>query len=83
MDSHWRRLVSNTKTALHQNEAKAAKAIKEVKVHCTTAIQDAEAMCRVTIREVETTCVGHTCTLQQSLGESMQDLECKALEKKG
>ena len=40
-------------------------------------------MCAVTIRETETACVGHTCTLQQSLVESMQDLECEAIEKEG
>ena len=79
MDSCQRRLVSNTKTALHQNEAKSTKAMKEAKAHCTTVIWDAEAMCAVTSREEETTCAGHAHTLQQSLGESIQDLECKAI----
>ena len=83
MDSHQRRLVSNTKTALHQSKAKATEAIKEAKAHCAAVIQDAEATHAVAIREVEITCAGHTCTLQQSLGESMQDLECKAIEKEG
>ena len=83
MDSHQRSLVSNTKTALHQNEVKATEAIKEVKAHCTAMIWDAEAMCAITIREAETTCVGHAHTLQQSLGESMLDLEHEAIEKEG
>ena len=34
MDSCQRRLVSNTKTTLHLNEAKTAVAIKEAKAHC-------------------------------------------------
>ena len=43
MDSHQRRLVSNTKTAMHQNEAKTAMAIKEAKACCTATIREAEA----------------------------------------
>ena len=70
MDSHQRRLVSNTKSTLHQNEAMTAATIKEAKAHCTA-----------TIREAEATSAGHTHTLQQSLGGSMQDLECEAIEK--
>ena len=94
MDSCWRRLVFNTKTTLHQNEVNATEDIKEVKIHCTAmiwdveaihvaAILDAEAACAVTIREAETDCTHHAHTLQQSLGESMQDLECKAIEEEG
>ena len=56
MDSCQRRLVSNTRTALHQNEARAAEAIKEEKAHCTAMIWDAEATCTVAIREAETAC---------------------------
>ena len=70
MDSCQRRLVSNTKTTLHQNETKTAIAINEEKAHCAA-----------TIREAEATSVDHACTLQQSLGESMQDLEHEAIEK--
>ena len=72
MDSHQRRLVSNTKTALYQNEAKTAVAIKEAKAHCAA-----------TIREAEAAEVDHAHTLQQSLRESMQDLECEVIEKEG
>ena len=64
IDSHWRRLVSNTKTALHQTEAKAAEAIMEAKDLCTAVIQDAEDTCAAAIREAETACADHTCTLQ-------------------
>ena len=45
-------------------------AIKEVKAHYTA-----------TIREAEAAGVEYAHTLQQSLGESMQDLECEAIEK--
>ena len=83
MGSHQRRLVSNTETTLHQNEAKAAKAIKEAKAQCAAMIWDAEATCTVIIREAETACVGHTHILQQSHGESMQDLEHEAIDKEG
>ena len=83
MDSCQRRLVSETKTALHQNEDKAAEAIKESKAHCAATIWDAEAMYTVTIREAETACVGHTHSLQQSLSESIQDLEHEAIDKEG
>ena len=83
MESCQRRLVSNTKTALHQNEAKTAEAIKEAKAHCTAMIWDAEATCTVAIREVETTCVNYAHTLQQSLSENMQDLEHEAIKKEG
>ena len=79
MDSHQRRLVSTMETALHQNEVKAAKAIKEAKALCTATIQNAEATCTAAIREVKTIYAGHACTLQQSLSESMQDLEHKAM----
>ena len=72
LDTQCRRLVSNTKTA-----------IKESKTLCTTAIWDTEATCAPTIREAETACTDHTHTLQQSLEESMQDLECKAIKKEG
>ena len=37
----------------------------------------------VAIREVETTCANHAYTLQQFLGESMQELEHEAIEKEG
>ena len=40
-------------------------------------------MCAVAIRWAETACADHANTLQQSLGESMQDLEQKAIEKEG
>ena len=46
-------------------------------------IWDAEAKCAATIREAETACMDHTHTLQWSLDESMEDLECKAIEKEG
>ena len=70
MGSDQRRLVSNTKTTLHQYEAKTVTVIKEVKAHCAAAIREAEAAS-----------VDHTHTLQQSLGESMQDLEHDTIEK--
>ena len=72
MDSHQRRLVSHTQTV-----------IKEAKALYVAMIPYAEAKCAATIWEVETTCADHTHTLQWSLDESMQDLECKAIEKEG
>ena len=54
-----------------------------MKAHCTAMIWDAEATCTVAIMEAEMVYMGHTHTLQQSLGESMQDLQCKATEKEG
>ena len=44
-----------TQTALHQKEAKASKAVKEVKAHCEASICEAEALYVAAIREVETT----------------------------
>ena len=73
IDSHQRRLVSNTKTA-----------IKEAKALCTAAI--CHLGCRGYVHschEGETACTDNAHTLQQSLDESMPDLECKAIEKEG
>ena len=67
-------------TAFCQNEAQTAKAIKEVRACCVTAIWDAEATCTAAIREVETACAEHTCILQQSHGECMQEMEREAIE---
>ena len=72
MDSQCRSLVSNTKTT-----------IKEAKVLCTVVIWDAETKCTAAIREAETICTDHTHTLQWSLDESMEDLECETIEKEG
>ena len=72
---------STTETALHQNEPKATKAIKEAKGFCAAMIQDAEATCVAAIREAGNTCVGHAHTSQRSLSKSKQDLECEAMEK--
>ena len=83
MDSDQRRLVSNTETALHQNEGKTAKAIKEAKACCTATILDTEAMSAAAIREAETACADHAHTLEQSHRESMQDIVCEAIEKEG
>ena len=57
---------------MHQNEAKTAMVIKEVKACCTA-----------TIREAEAASADHAHTSQQSLGESVQDLEHEAIEKEG
>ena len=45
------------------------------------AIKEAKAHCAAMIREAEAASVDHIHTLQQSLGESMQDLEYEAIEK--
>ena len=45
------------------------------------AIKEAKAHCVATIRVAEAASVDHAHTLQQSLGESMQDLEHVAIEK--
>ena len=94
MDACHRRLVSDTKTAFHQNEARTTEAIKEARAHCTAVtweaeatcaatIQEAEAKCAVTIREVETACVDCAHKLQQWHGESMQNIEREAIEEEG
>ena len=71
MDTHHRKQVSDFETAFHQNEAQSTKAIKEVRAHCMTMIQDAEGTFTAVTREVETSCVEHTCILQQSRREHM------------
>ena len=52
LDALWQRLISDTETTLHQNEAKA---IQEVKTCCTASIHEAEALHAAAIREAETT----------------------------
>ena len=83
IDTHHRKKVLDPKTIFHQNEAQTAKAIKEVRAHCTTVIQDAEATCTAAIREAEATCADCACTPQQSHGECMQDIEREAIEEEG
>ena len=56
LDAYWWKQVSDFKMALHQNEAKATEAIKEVKGHCRAAIREAEAHHTTLIREVEDDC---------------------------
>ena len=56
LDAHWQMLISDTKTALHQNEVNATDTIKEVKTHCLGSICEAEALQAVAIREAEATC---------------------------
>ena len=83
IDAHCRKQVSDTKTTFHQNEAQTAEVIKEVRAHCTTVIWDAKAMCAAAIREAEATCADCVCTIQQSHGESMQDIEREVIEEEG
>ena len=68
LDVHQWRLISDTETALHQNAAKASKAIKEVKAHCVASIYEAEALYAVVIREVETT---HSISIMEVEGAHM------------
>ena len=56
LDAQWWRLMSDIETELHQNEAKATKAIKILKACYTGTIHEAEAMYAMAIREVETNC---------------------------
>ena len=72
MDSCQKKLLSNIETA-----------IKETKPFYIAAIWDAEAKCAAAIREAETTSADHTHILQWSPDGSIQDLECKAIEKEG
>ena len=44
-------------TAIHQNEAKATKAIREVKDHCGAAISEADTCHATTVREAEGHCI--------------------------
>ena len=74
-------MVLDTETTFHQNEARTAKAIKEVRAHCAAVIWDAEDTCTATIREAETAYTDCTCTKNQT--ESMQDIERKAIEEEG
>ena len=83
IESHQRRLVSNTKPALHQDEAKTSKAIKKLKACCAAMIRTVEATCTKAIREAEASCADHILTLQLSHEESMPDMECEAIEKEG
>ena len=53
LDANQWRLVSDTETALCQNEAKASEAIKVVKACYVTLIHEAEALYMAAIREVE------------------------------
>ena len=54
-----RKQVSDFETTLHQNEAKATKAIREAKTHCEAAIREVEACCTTHIREAEAYCTTH------------------------
>ena len=94
MDACHKRLVLDTKTAFHQNEARTAKVIKKVGAHCTAVTWEAEAMhaatiweaeakCAVAIREAENACADHTHKLQKSHGKSMQNIEREAIEEEG
>ena len=53
LDAHQWRLVSDTETTLHQNEAKASEAIKVVKACYATSILETEALYVSVIKEVE------------------------------
>ena len=54
LDTCQERLVSDTETTLHQNEAKASKAVKGVKACCTASIHEAEALYVAAMWESET-----------------------------
>ena len=69
LDAHPRKQVVDFEMALHQNEAKATKAIREAKV-----------LCGAVIREVESCCVDHAHTIQQSHSNNMQHLEREAIK---
>ena len=56
LDAHQWRLISDTETALHQNEAKATKTIKVVKAYYMATICEAEDLHVMAIREAETNC---------------------------
>ena len=54
IDAHQRKQVLDFETTIHQNEAQATEAIREVKARCGVAIREAETHCATTIREAET-----------------------------
>ena len=56
LDARQWRLILDIETTLHQNEAKAAKAIKIVKACYAGTIYEAKAMYVMAIREAETNC---------------------------
>ena len=55
LDTHQQK-VYDFEMALHCNEAKTTKAIKEAKAHCGAAIRKEEAHHTTLVREVETCC---------------------------
>ena len=80
VDTHQRKQVSDFKMALHQNEAKAAKAIREAKACCGAAIREVEVCCAADIREAESHCADQAYTIQQSHNNNMQCLEREAIK---
>ena len=75
LDTWQWRLISDIKTALHQNEAKAAEAIMIVKAHYAGTICEAEAVYVMAIREVET---NHSTSIMEAEGgcsTAIRDIE--------
>ena len=54
LDAHQRKQGSDFEMALHQNDTKGTKAVREAKVHCGSTIREAEAHHTTHIREAET-----------------------------
>ena len=65
VDANRWRLISDTETALHQNEAKASETIKVVKAHYATSIHEAKALYAAAIREVE---ANHSTSIMEAEG---------------
>ena len=80
VDAHQRKQVSDFKTAIYQNKAKATEAIREAKAHCGAAIREVEGYHAADIREAESPCVDHAHGFQQSHTNNKQHLEREAIE---
>ena len=78
--THWQKLVSEFRMALHQNNSEAMESIKEVKAICAQSVQEAENCCSVTIREAEAQRVSQAISLQQSHHKTVQHLEEESIE---
>ena len=76
LDAQRLRLISDIETALHQNKAKATKAIKIVKSHYVGTICEDEAVYAMAIREAETSC--STSIMEAEGGHSTAVREVKA-----
>ena len=75
LDAWQQRLISDIETALHQNKAKAAKAIKIAKACYVGTIHKAKAMYVMVIREVKTSCSTSIMEAEGGCSTAIRDVE--------